>query len=445
MVSYQSHNFVPSTLPAHKNVIDQVPNLLPGEQLRATKAHSPTSSTQPFYNNSNASTVALRSEQKPIALIMELLHRFSQPGDIVMDFFGGTFSTAAACLRSNRRFIGCEKDPRCFEYARAQTIHTFAALVAQGSSDFRLSPEATARAHALHERAQTTLPDDPRWSAPPNLPQYQCLPKALVTYLSALHCDRRIFVKYANTSVGNWPRNYQALLNNTPPLQLLAADCVSTNLTLGPSSIKHPRVGLGVFAAEHFPPGYVLCQYFGTLVYHDLSTRRSLRKTYGQGIQGVTYNRFKQYAVEVEVKDKNEFRTLPVSNPQGNKLVYIVPPTFSIASYINDPIYDPEDEEYENYNKGTLETTRKPNAKLVDNSAAVVDDVEQLEKPYLVTVVSTTEIQPGQEIFMLYNRDEPVYDPRKDENLLRYHPHLFKVPASNSSGNNSDDTPTDSA
>ena len=35
-----------------------------------------------------------------------------------MDFFAGTATTAAACIRMSRSFIGCEYDKICFEYAR---------------------------------------------------------------------------------------------------------------------------------------------------------------------------------------------------------------------------------------------------------------------------------------------------------------------------------------
>lgn len=39
----------------------------------------------------------LRPQQKPLALLQELIARFSQPRDTVVHLFAGTFSTAAAC------------------------------------------------------------------------------------------------------------------------------------------------------------------------------------------------------------------------------------------------------------------------------------------------------------------------------------------------------------
>jgi site-specific DNA-methyltransferase (adenine-specific) len=56
---------------------------------------------------------------KPVDLLRVLIEASSQKGDLVVDPYGGSGSTAEACLRENRRFILAEKDP---EYHRiAQT------------------------------------------------------------------------------------------------------------------------------------------------------------------------------------------------------------------------------------------------------------------------------------------------------------------------------------
>ena len=46
--------------------------------------------------------------QKPIALIKELIEKHSNEGDLVMDCFSGSGTTAIACILTNRRFCGCE-------------------------------------------------------------------------------------------------------------------------------------------------------------------------------------------------------------------------------------------------------------------------------------------------------------------------------------------------
>lgn len=47
--------------------------------------------------------------QKPIALMMEIVRQFTDPGDLVIDPFSGSATTGVACLRLGRRFIGAEK------------------------------------------------------------------------------------------------------------------------------------------------------------------------------------------------------------------------------------------------------------------------------------------------------------------------------------------------
>jgi DNA modification methylase len=46
--------------------------------------------------------------QKPLDLISELIKKHSNEGDLVLDCFSGSGTTAAACIQTNRNFIGCE-------------------------------------------------------------------------------------------------------------------------------------------------------------------------------------------------------------------------------------------------------------------------------------------------------------------------------------------------
>ena len=47
--------------------------------------------------------------QKPVPLFVWILERYSKPGDLVLDPFLGSGTTAIACLRTGRHFIGIEK------------------------------------------------------------------------------------------------------------------------------------------------------------------------------------------------------------------------------------------------------------------------------------------------------------------------------------------------
>jgi len=55
--------------------------------------------------------------QKPVVLIMRLLDRYSKLGDLVLDCFLGSGTTAIACERLGRKWIGIEKDEKYCEIA----------------------------------------------------------------------------------------------------------------------------------------------------------------------------------------------------------------------------------------------------------------------------------------------------------------------------------------
>lgn len=52
--------------------------------------------------------------QKPVALMEYLIRTYSNEGDIVLDNTMGSGTTGVACLRTDRRFIGIEKDAAYF-------------------------------------------------------------------------------------------------------------------------------------------------------------------------------------------------------------------------------------------------------------------------------------------------------------------------------------------
>lgn len=48
--------------------------------------------------------------QKPVDLFTDLIRKHSNEGELVLDCFSGSGTTAMACIEENRRFIGCELD-----------------------------------------------------------------------------------------------------------------------------------------------------------------------------------------------------------------------------------------------------------------------------------------------------------------------------------------------
>ena len=55
--------------------------------------------------------------QKPVELLKHLINLCSQENELVFDGFSGSGSCAVACIKTNKRFIGCELDNQYFDLA----------------------------------------------------------------------------------------------------------------------------------------------------------------------------------------------------------------------------------------------------------------------------------------------------------------------------------------
>jgi site-specific DNA-methyltransferase (adenine-specific) len=55
--------------------------------------------------------------QKPVALFEYFIRTYTNPGDLVLDTFMGSATTAVACINTNRNFVGFERDPGFFRMA----------------------------------------------------------------------------------------------------------------------------------------------------------------------------------------------------------------------------------------------------------------------------------------------------------------------------------------
>lgn len=188
MVDWQHHGYVHSTHPAHYNVIDGVPRFAPGERVvegspaaaaaaaRATGyAHATVTGTgadagatlDTAAASTKTRTRMLRAEQKSIALIMEYLSRYSKPGDLVVDLFAGTCTTAVACLslQHHRKFVGCDIDRKIVSVGRARVLNTFIINAVNGHmpSGVYISNEVRAKwipstsATSMESRMRSTL------------------------------------------------------------------------------------------------------------------------------------------------------------------------------------------------------------------------------------------------------------------------------------------------
>jgi site-specific DNA-methyltransferase (adenine-specific) len=61
---------------------------------------------------------SLHSTQKPIGILEWLIKTYSNDNEIVLDFTMGSGSTIEACMNTNRRYIGIEKDKDIYLVAK---------------------------------------------------------------------------------------------------------------------------------------------------------------------------------------------------------------------------------------------------------------------------------------------------------------------------------------
>jgi len=60
----------------------------------------------------------LHPTQKPILLLEDLIKTFSNENDLIVDLTMGSGSTGIACINTNRKFIGIEKDEKYYNLAK---------------------------------------------------------------------------------------------------------------------------------------------------------------------------------------------------------------------------------------------------------------------------------------------------------------------------------------
>lgn len=65
--------------------------------------------------NNPSGTGHLHPTQKPVALMEYLIRTYTNEGETVLDNCAGSFTTGVACLNTNRKFIGIEKDKTYFD------------------------------------------------------------------------------------------------------------------------------------------------------------------------------------------------------------------------------------------------------------------------------------------------------------------------------------------
>lgn len=68
-----------------------------------------------YFTNGDRTKENDHPTQKPIDLIRYLVKTYSNPGETVFDGYSGSGTTAEACIKENRNFIGCELNKEYYD------------------------------------------------------------------------------------------------------------------------------------------------------------------------------------------------------------------------------------------------------------------------------------------------------------------------------------------
>ena len=77
-----------------------------------------------YFNNKQEMTLYDHATVKPLELIKTIVKASSNEGDIVLDCFMGSGTTAVACKELNRNFIGIEREQKYIDIANKRLIQS---------------------------------------------------------------------------------------------------------------------------------------------------------------------------------------------------------------------------------------------------------------------------------------------------------------------------------
>jgi site-specific DNA-methyltransferase (adenine-specific) len=97
--------------------IDRIPYMAPGlvGKEKADKGKLPTDTWWHTIVGTNSKEKTGYPTQKPLGVLERIIRASSNPGDLVLDFFAGSGTTGAACLKLGRRFILVDNNPQAIE------------------------------------------------------------------------------------------------------------------------------------------------------------------------------------------------------------------------------------------------------------------------------------------------------------------------------------------
>lgn len=358
-VNYANHGFLQSRFGGTDNVLENVRKAVQSEII-----YVPTETKD--------KRRMLRTQQKPVPLLQELIARFSQPQDMVVDLFSGTLSTAPACAKmpggAFGRFVGCERDEECVRYSRAWLAQMVAPVVKDGTFDtvLRLSPRAAKRLHGHAEvlspmrstrvgvgfgRGHTLVLSD---TVPPSrLCWWTAVPRQLQEFLLGMLPPQQApdgagagahtaGDTYLRGSVGTWKWAQQASLAAIDHTTLRAAQSVGAPVRVADAGYGRWKV----LARRPIRVRAEVLPAMGAFVYADLSSKVSESQPCGRGPLMTMPADFRARAVELPALE-SWWATVRDPDQQilggggdwiaSSRPMWLVPPPWALRACVRDP------------------------------------------------------------------------------------------------------------
>ena len=98
----------------NRDAVDRIPYMAPGlvSKQKAERGKFPTDTWWHTIVGTNSKEKTGYPTQKPVGVLRRIVAASSNPGDLVMDFFGGSGTIGEVCLELGRRFILVDNNPQ---------------------------------------------------------------------------------------------------------------------------------------------------------------------------------------------------------------------------------------------------------------------------------------------------------------------------------------------
>ena len=197
----------------------------------------------------------VRKEERPVDLMKELLHRYTNARATVIDVFGGTFSLGMACMYMEREYVSFEIDKRCFDAGIKRLKLTVKSLINSGKLkppsllSRQLVPELSLADWKRLENTCSSSADEVVLNAPPAI------------------IDRVVVVLGTGESIPHLSDMWVYMQSLEGVEELLPIEQTIHGVFVQDSTL--PGTGKSLFAMKEFRRGELIRYYWGRILSPD--------------------------------------------------------------------------------------------------------------------------------------------------------------------------------